>query len=258
MPTAEVDGAQLAYKVDGHGAGLVLVHAGIADMRMWDPLVALLDHRFRIVRYDMRGHRRDDLHAPASPRDAEDLAALLTALDIDACTLVGASFGGLVALDFASKHPERVERLVVIDPPLPESRLVGGHDVVLRGRERGDRGGAHRRGGAAQRRPVRPAGASSDVQALVADMQERAFRLQLELEPEGPGPAPELANITMPTTVVMGENDVQDFIAIAHRLADEVPPATLRVRPADESPAGARAPRGGRGADRLAPVTLDE
>src|SRR4051794_17686593 len=55
MPTVEVDGAQLAYRTDGSGPDLVLVHAGIADMRMWDPLVALLSRRFRIVRYDMRG-----------------------------------------------------------------------------------------------------------------------------------------------------------------------------------------------------------
>ena len=55
MPTAEVDGAQLAYQVDGQGPHLVLVHAGIADMRMWEPLVALLDHRFRVIRFDMRG-----------------------------------------------------------------------------------------------------------------------------------------------------------------------------------------------------------
>src|SRR5262249_7182885 len=114
MPTAEVDGAQLAYKVDGQGPPLVLVHAGIADMRMWEPLVALLDHRFRVVRYDMRGHGETTYTAGESS-DADDLAALLTALDIEACTLVGASFGGLVALDFAAKHPERVERLVVID-----------------------------------------------------------------------------------------------------------------------------------------------
>ena len=72
MPTAEVDGAQLAYKVDGQGPALVLVHAGIADMRMWDPLVALLDHRFRVVRYDMRGHGETTYTAGESS-DADDL-----------------------------------------------------------------------------------------------------------------------------------------------------------------------------------------
>jgi len=229
MPTAEVDGAQLAYKVDGHGPALVLVHAGIADMRMWDPLAALLDHRFRVVRYDMRGHGETTYTAGESS-DADDLGALLTALDIDACTLVGASFGGLVALDFASKHPERVERLVLLDPPLP------GHDWSERMTSFFEAENAALEAGRVDEAVQINVDqfvpdASSDVQALVAEMQERAFRLQLELEPEGPGPAPELSNITMPTTVVMGENDVQDFIAIAHRLADEVPHATLECIP---------------------------
>ena len=73
--------------------------------------------------------------------------------------------------------------------------------------------------------------AEPDVQALVAEMQERAFRLQLEAEPESAGLAPDLAAITMPVTVVMGENDVEDFVAIAHRLADELPSATLECVP---------------------------
>jgi pimeloyl-ACP methyl ester carboxylesterase len=229
MPTAEVDGAQLAYKVDGQGAALVLVHAGIADMRMWDPLAALLDHRYRVVRYDMRGHGETTYTAGESS-DADDLGALLTALDIDACTLVGASFGGLVALDFASKHPERVERLVLLDPPLPghewSERMTSFFEAENAALEAGRVDEA-----VALNVDQFVPGASSGVQALVAEMQERAFRLQLEIEPEGPGPAPELSNITMPTTVVMGENDVQDFIAIAHRLADEVPHATLECIP---------------------------
>src|SRR5436190_17120951 len=114
MPTVDVEGAQLAYGVGGHGPALVLVHAGIADMRMWDPLIALLDHRFTVVRYDMRGHG-ETTYGPGECSDVDDLEALLDALEIASCVLVGASFGGLVALTFASVHPERVERLILID-----------------------------------------------------------------------------------------------------------------------------------------------
>ena len=229
MPTAEVDGAKLAYRVDGHGPPLVLVHAGIADMRMWDPLVALLDHRFRVVRYDMRGHGETTYTAGESS-DADDLAALLTALDIEACTLVGASFGGLVALDFAAKHPERVERLVVMDAPLPDHDWSERMTSFFEAENAAIEAGQVEQAVQLNVDQFVPS-ASSEVQALVAEMQERAFRLQLELEPEGPGPAPDLSNIRMPTTVVMGENDVQDFIAVAHRLADELPHATLECVP---------------------------
>src|SRR5882724_4667674 len=118
MPTLEIDGAQLAYRVDGEGPDLVLVHAGIADMRMWDPLVALLARRFRIVRYDMRGHG-ETTTSGGGFSDSDDLAALMSAIEIERCVLAGASFGGLVTLEFAATHPELVERLVVIDAPLP-------------------------------------------------------------------------------------------------------------------------------------------
>jgi 3-oxoadipate enol-lactonase len=229
MPTAEVEGAQLAYRVDGDGPALVLVHAGIADMRMWDPLVSLLDHRFRVVRYDMRGHG-ETTYAPGACSDVDDLGALLDALGIESCVLVGASFGGLVALSFASAHPERVERLIVIDSPLP------GHEWSERMGEFFAAENAAIEAGrideAVQLNVELWVGSAEvHVRELVAEMQERAFRLQLESEPDSAGLEPDLSRITMPTTVVMGENDVEDFVAIAHRLADELPSATLECVP---------------------------
>jgi 3-oxoadipate enol-lactonase len=225
MPTLEVDGAQLAYRVEGHGPALVLVHAGIADMRMWEPLVALLDHRFTVVRYDMRGHG-ETTYGPGASSDVDDLAALLDALAIESCCLVGASFGGLVALAFAAEHPQRVEWLMVLDAPLP------GHDWSER---MGEFFAAENAAAEAGRIDdavklnveLWVGSAAPHVRELVAEMQERAFRLQLEAEPESAGLQPDLSRITMPVTVVMGENDVEDFIAIAHRLADELPFATL-------------------------------
>jgi 3-oxoadipate enol-lactonase len=229
MPTVDAGGAQLAYRVDGRGPALVLVHAGIADMRMWDPLVALLDHRFKVVRYDMRGHG-DTTFEPGEFSDVGDLAAVLDALEIESCVLVGASFGGLVALSFAAAHPQRVERLVVIDPPLP------GHEWSERMRAffaaENEALEAGRIEDAVKLNVDLFVGsAAPDVRALVAEMQERAFRLQLEAEPESAGLEPQLSDITMPATVVMGERDVEDFIAIAHRLADELPSATLECVP---------------------------
>jgi pimeloyl-ACP methyl ester carboxylesterase len=226
MPTVDVGGAQLAYRVDGHGPALVLVHAGIADMRMWDPLVALLDHRFTVVRYDMRGHG-ETTYGPGECSDVDDLRALLDALEIESCCLVGASFGGLVAMAFAAAHPQRVERLTVLDAPLPD------HDWSQRMRDFFAAENTAAEAGRideAVRLNVELWVGSADphVRELVADMQERAFRLQLESEPESAGLKPDLSRITMPATVVMGENDVEDFIAIGHRLADELPSATLR------------------------------
>jgi pimeloyl-ACP methyl ester carboxylesterase len=229
MPTVDVGDAQIAYRVDGDGPDLVLVHAGIADMRMWDPLVALLSPRFRIVRYDMRGFGETTAQAgPYSPVD--DLAALLRSLDVERCVLAGASFGGLVALTFAGAHPELVERLVVIDPPLPDHDWSEQMAIYFAAEDEAFEAGRIEE--AVQMNVDLWVGsAEPGVQALVAEMQERAMRLQAGVDVEPTGLEPDLAAVTMPVTVVMGERDVGDFIAIAHRLADELPAATLECVP---------------------------
>jgi 3-oxoadipate enol-lactonase len=229
MPSVDVGGAQLAYRIDGHGPDLVLIHAGIADLRMWDPLAELLARRFRIVRYDMRGHGATT--NPGGPfSDSDDLAALMWAIGIERCVLAGASFGGLVALEFAATRPELVERLVVIDAPLPDwdwsedtrSFFAAENAAIEAGRvEEAVRLNVERFAGSA----------SAAVQELVADMQERSLRLQLEVDPEpidlDPPVSDRLADIAMPVDVIFGEHDVADFVAIAHTLAERLPSATL-------------------------------
>ena len=229
MPALDIDGAQLAYRVDGHGPDLVLVHAGIADMRMWDPLVALLERRFRILRYDMRGS--GETTSPGGPfSDSDDLATLMSAIEIERCVLAGASFGGLVSLELAATRPELVERLVVIDPPLPgwdwsedmKSFFAAENEALEAGRiEEAVRLNVERFVGSA----------SAEVQDLVAAMQERSFRLQREVDPEpvdlDPPVSDRLTDIAMPVTVIHGEYDVPDFVAIAHTLAEQLPSATL-------------------------------
>jgi pimeloyl-ACP methyl ester carboxylesterase len=228
MPTLDIDGAQLAYRVDGHGPDLVLVHAGIADMRMWDPLAELLARRYTITRYDMRGFGQT-AYTAGEYSPADDLAALLLALEIERCTLVGASFGGHVALEFAATHPDAVERLVVIDPPAETEwsedmrSFFAAEDAAL---EAGDIEEAVR-----LNVELWVGSADARVKELVAEMQERAFRLQLAAEPEpveiDPPLAERLAGIAVPVTVIHGERDVPDFVAIAHMLAEQLPSATL-------------------------------
>ena len=233
MPTAEVDGAQLAYKVDGQGPALVLVHAGIADMRMWDPLAALLDHRYRVVRYDMRGHGETTYTAGESS-DADDLGALLTALDIDACTLVGASFGGLVALDLAAARPDRVLGLVLADPPLPgyawSEEMRGFFAAEEAALEAGDLEAA-----TDVNVEFWLGAAPGPVQEAIREQQLNAFRLQADDEPDDslltadlPGA---LATLEVATLVLTGEHDKADFRAIGDRLAATLPHARRAVVP---------------------------
>jgi len=113
------DGTRLAYRLDGPvGApALALVNSLGADLRMWEPQIGALSRRFRVVRYDTRGHGQSDApHGPYSiDRLGRDLLALLDQLHLAPAPirLCGLSLGGLTAQWLAAHYPERVGRVVL-------------------------------------------------------------------------------------------------------------------------------------------------
>lgn len=119
MKFVGVDGVTLQFTREGlsEGVPLVFINSLGTDLRIWDDLVEHFSDRFTIVRYDKRGHGLSDCPpGPYTIRDhADDLAGLLTHLDIEEVILVGISVGGMVALDFAAHRPERVRALVLSD-----------------------------------------------------------------------------------------------------------------------------------------------
>ena len=110
--TLETNGARIAFEVEGEGEPVVLIHAGIADLGMWDDQVAALRDSFRLIRYDTRGFGRTETEAVEFSNRA-DIAALLDHLGEDSAHVVGLSRGGSIALDFALEYPDRVRSLVV-------------------------------------------------------------------------------------------------------------------------------------------------
>jgi len=105
------------------GGPIVLVHATGLCARVWDPVVALLPRDRRILAIDLRGHGRSDCPEPIAERFrwqqfGEDIAAALEALDLSNVTLVGHSMGGHSATVATLEAPDRVSRLVLLDPTL--------------------------------------------------------------------------------------------------------------------------------------------
>lgn len=138
-------GTRIAYEVIGTGYPIVLIHAGIADARMWDDQIDAFAEYYRVIRYDLRGFGRSD---PASGTFShrDDLVALLDLLNIERAHLVGLSRGGRLAVDFALEHPERVSALVSCatwpsgQEPSPE--LAQTFSAVDKALEAGDLDGA--------------------------------------------------------------------------------------------------------------------
>lgn len=109
-----VEGGTLAYREAGAGPALVLLHGGDTDGRMWETLVPRLAERHRVIAVDARGHGASTAPAGPQPQMIEDLRRLLDALGVSRATLAGFSMGGGTATGFTLRHPERVERLVLL------------------------------------------------------------------------------------------------------------------------------------------------
>jgi pimeloyl-ACP methyl ester carboxylesterase len=106
------------------GEPLLFVHGYGHNAHLWDPLVADLSDRYRVLALDSRGHGDSDsdpdyrYHNAAIARDVE---AVVDCLDLESVALVGHSQGGHACLRFAGRHPERTTRLVLADagPDIP-------------------------------------------------------------------------------------------------------------------------------------------
>ena len=109
-----VAGGELAYDEAGAGPAVVLLHGSFLDRGTWDLQVPALRTRYRVVRYDIRPFGESTV--PNQPyKTTDDLLALMDALKIDRAHLVGHSFGGGVAVDFALTHAARVASLVLVN-----------------------------------------------------------------------------------------------------------------------------------------------
>ncbi|MFJ1969682.1 alpha/beta fold hydrolase [Streptomyces sp. NPDC087903] len=120
MPQFEVDGATLTYDDEGPrddaGVPLVFVHGWTANRHRWDHQLTHFAQRRRVIRLDLRGHGESSgAGVPTVAALAEDVLALLDHLKVDRFVVVGHSMGGMIAQTIALSHPERVERMVLVN-----------------------------------------------------------------------------------------------------------------------------------------------
>jgi 3-oxoadipate enol-lactonase len=116
---SEVKGVKLAYRFDGCMSGRVVMmnNSLMSDHTMWDCTVPVLADRYRVLRYDTRGHGRSGTTpGPYSIEMlAEDAMSLLDAFGIQQVHLVGLSMGGMICQQIGARHPERVYSLSLCD-----------------------------------------------------------------------------------------------------------------------------------------------
>ncbi|WP_020520980.1 alpha/beta fold hydrolase [Catelliglobosispora koreensis] len=222
----------LAFDHAGTGSAIVLLHSSVCDRRMWDKQwQSLLGAGYQVVRCDFRGH--GDTPAPIEPYNAaEDVVEVLDQLGLGAVTLVGASYGGRVAQEIASRWPHRVTKLGLVCaaadfPPTDAIKAFGSKEDELL--EAGDVLAATQLNVDTFAGPR----ASDETRAFIAEMQQHAFELQLAVADYPPSRKADfsLKAITAKTTVVKGLLDVDYFQLIADMLVTEIPDAQLVTLP---------------------------
>lgn len=111
---AEVNGTNLYYEMAGAGDPVVLLHGLGGDTRYWQVVFDTLAPQYQVVRYDLRGFGRSALPTTEPYTHVDDLKALLDYLGIGRAHLMGNSFGGNQAIQFALAYPAATRSLVLI------------------------------------------------------------------------------------------------------------------------------------------------
>lgn len=233
-----------AYHDEGHGDPFVLVHGFTGSKLDFHDQLQWFTGTHRVLAPDQRGHGESSNfgHVDAYSFDvlAEDLAGFLDALDVERCHLLGHSMGGMVAIRFALRHPQRLNSLILMDTlaePLPmfsktirdqlakDVRANGCASRVNMLREM-PMGDAQKRGidflGSVEHwRRIELKLSQMDPEAWVALSDEITHQKSLLAE---------LRALTLPTTIIVGEHDVP-FVEPSARMAAAIPNARLETIP---------------------------
>jgi len=217
----------------GTGAPVVLIHGGQMDRRMWDPQFESWSKKYRVVRYDVRGYGRSP--TPTVPySDTEDLLAVLDALAIPKAHLVGLSLGGRIAIDFTLVHPDRVASLVAVAAGMSGFEFSAGNwpQQMRAAQEQGGEAAAELWLKDPYMLPaMEHADLAPRIRELVLDNAQVWLQNPLLPKRLTPPAAKRLAEIRVPTLVVVGDRDVPDMQKVADQLAAEVKGARKVVVP---------------------------
>jgi len=236
---SQINGARLYYELAGSGLPFVMIHAGIADCRMWDAEFETFSRSHLALRYDMRGYGKS-LPVEGEFNIQNDLEALLAKLDIPSpMILMGCSMGGGLSIDFALSHPDRVANLILVgsgpvglelEAEEPEELFAqseaafkaGDVERVVEldmqiwfdglGRSRADVDARARRKAGAMAKLV----TQHELKGIGTHVRKTGARAAAE----------RLHELAMPALIVIGENDLPYLKLAANFMVDKMPAAT--------------------------------
>ncbi len=233
---ADVNGTRLYYETDGDGEAVVFIHGFGGDTLSWQQHFAELAKHHKVVNYDMRGFGKSNVPTDQPYTHADDLKALLDYLEIESAHVIGHSFGGEIALNFALAYPEATQSLTLIEPdisgaeglpaPTPEEEAAFG--AIFAALEEGDHAGAAL--GLVDNHPI--FAVSRNVPSvrkyhleILADYQWFHFMNEDPVVQPQPPSAERLGKIVAPTLLFVGDSTTQYQTMEVDMLVEQVPNA---------------------------------
>ena len=203
MPKLPIDGFQLYYGSEGEGEPLVLIPGFASGHALWSKQVGPLARHFRVITFDPRGVAQSE--QPEGQQTismlADDVAELLKALGLDSAHVVGVSFGGFVAQEFALRYPWMLRKLVLC------CTSFGGPNHVVPAPE-------------VMKEIMQPRAAG--------DVSEAMYRVQLQAAVNF-NTEDRLAAIKTPTLVISGDSDVIVPVQNSFNLAKQIAGSELKL-----------------------------
>jgi 3-oxoadipate enol-lactonase len=226
-----VDGGEVwADDSGGDGSPLVLLHPGVGDSRIWDPVRPALTGSWRVIRYDARGYGR----SPAPKAEFSLLADLIAVLDhygVDRAAIVGCSQGGGSALGLAVAQPARVSALILLCPGIPgypwpedpEDELDAEYERAI---EAGDVD-------ALAGLLLRIWGAAGPTPEVMEQLRSaaRAEIASGDLQQQDPPVFDRLGEISVPTSLLVGDADYPPLVEADRQAAARITGCELTVVP---------------------------
>jgi len=230
------DGVAINFEVEGTGRHVTLLHGVGSHLQAWDGVVAALRDEFTLLRYDLRGHANSG--KPPGPYSLDDyvadLIALLDVQSVERTSLVGFSFGGMIAPAFAVRHPERVRALAIVSAVAGRT-LAQRAGVVKRADELAQRGATMTVGAAIER------WFTPEFRERNPEVIERQIQRVLGNDPAGYAAAyrvfaesdiiDDLHKIRCPTLVMTGEHDTGSTPAMAGAIHGRIVGSRLVILP---------------------------
>lgn len=235
-----IHGGKLYYEISGEGHPLVLLHAGITNLRMWDEQVEEFSKQYQVICYDARTFGKSTSEA-VEFSNRQDLLDLLNHLNIDRANILGISRGGTIAIDFTLEFPSKVSSLIMVasnpsgfnyDEPEAEKAYSAREEEVSEQRDintMADLDVEMWVDGPGQQLGRANKSVRQKVRAMTLEHYQDYFAAFPATEPTSlplkPPASERLTSITVPTLIITGNLDFSYFAAAAEVMARDIPNA---------------------------------